>query len=157
MASSVDRKESRRAERRIADAPSTLRATATGPVDTHVHDVSQTGAKIECDAELLIGDFVSIGLGGVGSVRAIVVWRRGREYGLDFVIPLSPEDAERAFADGNVVSLAPPRPTRTLSELEVDPEEEGVYAEASGWLSALFFITVAGTTLGVALLRGWIF
>jgi len=157
MASSADRSETRRAERRKADAPTTVRATATGPVDAHVHDISQTGARIECDAELLIGDFVSIGLAGVGSVRSIIVWRRGHDYGLNFVIPLTPEDAAAAFADRNVVSLAPPRPTRALSDLEVDPEEDGVYAEASGWLSLLVFMVMAGTGLGVALVRGWIF
>lgn len=156
MASNADRSEARRAERRRADAPTTVRATATGPVDAHVHDISQTGAKIECDAELLIGDFVSIGLGGAGSVQAIVVWRKGHEYGLNFAISLSPEDAEAAFSDGNVVSLAPPRPTRSLSSLDVDPEEDGVYAEASGWISLLLFMVVAGTALGVALFRGWV-
>ena len=153
MASFADRAEARRAKRRRADAPSTLRATASGPVDSFVHDISATGAKISCDAELLIGDFVTIGLTGVGAVRAIVVWRRGHDYGLDFVISLTPEQVERAFAEGSVISLAPPRPTRALSDLEVDPEEEGVYAEASGWLSMLLFMVFAGTCLGVLAIR----
>jgi hypothetical protein len=157
MASFADRIEARRAERRRANAPSTLRASETGPVDTFVHDISATGAKISCDAELLIGDFVSIGLTGVGAVRAIVVWRRTHDYGLDFLIPLTPEQIDRAFADGSVVSLAPPRPTRALSDLDVDPEEEGIYAEASGWLSMLLFMVFAGTCLGVVAIRHYLF
>ena len=157
MASFANRIEARRAERRRADAPSTLRASASGPVDSFVHDISQTGAKISCDAELLIGDFVSIGLTGVGAVNAIVVWRRGQDYGLDFVMPLSHDDVRKAFADGSVVSLAPPRPSRSLSQLEADPEEEGIYAEASGWLSMLLFMVFAGTCLGVFAIRHWLF
>ena len=159
MASIANRMEARRATRRRADAPSTLRAGEVGPVDTFVHDVSQTGARIETATRLVIGDFVSIGLGGVGAVRAIVVWARDDQYGLDFVIPLTDEDAERAFGAGTVVSLmAPARRAETsprLSEVESQDEETpiGVYAEATGWLSVLLFTLIAGTVLAVALIR----
>jgi hypothetical protein len=161
MASIANRMEARRATRRRTDAPSTLRAGSEGPVDTFVHDVSQTGARIETATPLEIGDFVSIGLGGVGAVRAIVVWAREQQFGLDFVIPLTDEDAERAFGVGTVVSLTPPqRAERPAMLPESEGEDEdgiGVYAEATGWLSVLMFTLIAGTVLAVALIRGWIF
>ena len=158
MASSADRSETRRAVRRRADAHSTLRGPSTGPLDTFVHDVSATGAKIECSAELILGDFVTIGLAGVGAVRAIVVWKRDRQYGLDFVTSLTPEDVERAFSAGTVVTLTPPAarmPTR--DDDETSDEEEALYAEATGWISMLIFTVIAGTALGVALIQGWLF
>lgn len=154
MATSANRSEARRADRRRADAPSTLRGPATGPVDTLVVDVSQTGARIESTAELMLGDFVSVGLAGVGAVRAIVVWKRDTQYGLDFVVPLNSEDAARAFASGTVVRLTPP--TRPADTSAIAEEEDGIYAESTGWLSVLFFMVLAGTALGVALLRGWL-
>lgn len=161
MASIANRMEARRAPRRRTAAPSTLRAGSEGPVDTFVHDVSQTGARIETATPLQIGDFVSIGLGGVGSVRAIVVWARASQYGLDFVIPLTDADAERAFGVGTVVRLTPPKRAAMpalLPDDEEDDEEEGmgVYAEATGWLSVLMFTLIAGTILAVALIRGWL-
>lgn len=160
MASIANRMEARRATRRRTDAPSTLRAGSEGPVDTFVHDVSQTGARIETATPLQIGDLVSIGLGGVGSVRAIVVWARESQYGLDFVTPLTDADAEQAFGVGTVASLTPPRRAAMPALLPDDDEDEeedmGVYAEATGWLSVLMFTLIAGTILAVALIRGWL-
>ena len=158
MVTIANRQEARRAERRSANAPSTLRAHSGGPVDTFVHDVSQTGARIESEAELILGDFVSIGLTGVGAVRAIVVWKREHQYGLDFIVPLTADDAARAFAKGTVVGLIPTRSIAPEAQPEAEGEAEaGVYAEATGWLSALLVVVAGGTALGVAVLQGWIF
>jgi hypothetical protein len=151
--------EARRATRRRTNALSTLRAGSEGPVDTFVHDISQTGARIETTTRLRIGDFISIGLGGVGSVRAIVVWARDDQYGLDFTIPLTDADAQKAFASGTVVSLMSPK-VGEMPAMSPEGEEEedvGVYAEATGWLSVLLFTLIAGTVLAVGLIRGWIF
>lgn len=159
MASSPYSKEARRAARRRTNAPSTLRANAMGPIDTFVHDISATGARIECEARLALGDSVSIGLAGVGQVRAIVVWQRDGQYGLDFVTPLPPEEADRAFAGGTVISLGAPPPRAATAEEDASSEEEsedGVYAEASGFMSALIFLTIGVTGAAVAWLQGWI-
>ena len=158
MASTPFSKEARRAIRRRTDAPSTLRGSSTGPLDTFVQDISATGAKIECSAELALGDSVSIGLAGVGQVRAMVVWKRDGQYGLDFVVPLTAADAERAFAGGTVISLgAPPAPARTETEADAEEDgDDGVYAEASGVLSALLFVVAGVTALAVAWLQSWI-
>lgn len=96
----------RRAARRQADQPSTLRGTgSSGPLDSWVHDVSGTGMRIECRAELEIGEEITIGLAGAGATRAHVVWKRGNEYGCQFDEPLSDADAAHAFQGSPVVRL----------------------------------------------------
>lgn len=98
--------ETRRAERRAADQPSTLRGTGNSePQDSWVHDVSSTGMRIECRAELAIGEEITVGLAGAGATRAHVVWKRGNEYGCKFEKPLSTEDANQAFQGSPVVRL----------------------------------------------------
>jgi hypothetical protein len=155
MAASPNSSDARRASRRRTDAPSTLRAKATGPIDTIVHDVSATGARIQCEAELAIGDAVSIGLTGVGAVRAIVVWNREDFYGLDFMTPLAAADADHAFTGETVISLGGPV---APEEAEVDQEGEGagLYGEGIGMLATLLLIVAAVTGGIVAWLQGWI-
>lgn len=97
--------EPRRAERRNADQPSTLRGRGSQPHDSWVHDVSSTGMRIECRAELAIGEEVTVGLAGAGATVARVVWRRGNEYGCEFAEPLSATAAASAFNGSPVVQL----------------------------------------------------
>ncbi len=98
--------DTRRAERRQADQPSTLRGNGSSePQDSWVHDVSSTGMRIECRAELAIGEEITVGLAGAGATRAHVVWRNGNEYGCQFDKPLSAEDATHAFQGSPVVRL----------------------------------------------------
>lgn len=154
METSADSNDARRAVRRRADAPSTLRGSVGGPIDTFVHDVSRTGVKIECAADLVLGEFVSIGLAGIGSARAIVVWKRDRHVGLDFVTPLSADDAAKAFVSGTVVDLA--AVDRPSAADEQDESRQGIYSNGLGWLGGLTTVVVAGSALGAMLLRGWI-
>jgi hypothetical protein len=111
--------DTRRAERRQADQPSTLRGTgSTEPQDSWVHDVSSTGMRIECRAELSIGDEITVGLAGAGATRAHVVWKNANEYGCKFEKPLSAEDATQAFQGSPVVRLhqfGQPRPAAAPS------------------------------------------
>ncbi|WP_293971593.1 PilZ domain-containing protein [Sphingomonas sp.] len=100
--------ETPRASRRQADQPSTLRGTGDSqPQDSWVHDVSSTGMRIECRADLAIGDEITVGLAGAGATRARIVWRRGNEYGCQFDKPLSNDDAAQAFQGSPVVQLHP--------------------------------------------------
>jgi len=118
----MNAQEIRRAERRSADQPSTLRGRGSEPHDSWVHDVSSTGMRIECRANLAIGDEVTVGLAGAGATVARVVWRRGNEYGCAFAEPLSAEAAASAFNGSPVVQLHPLATSRqaalALNELE---------------------------------------
>ena len=102
----TDSPDTRRATRRSADGPSTLRGSGSGPHDSWVHDVSQTGMRIECLAELAIGEEVRVGLSGAGATLARIVWRKGNQYGCDFIEPLGEDAAATAFNASPVVSLS---------------------------------------------------
>ncbi|WP_174275075.1 PilZ domain-containing protein [Sphingomonas bacterium] len=155
MVSQVESKDARRAERRRTAAPSTLRADAGGPVDAIVSDVSITGARISCAAELRVGQEVTVGLASVGAVRGIIMWRRDTSYGLAFAQPLAEEAAARAFTAPTVVQLVGRKRNDAGSEeAGEDSAEHDLYAEGTGWLSALGFTMVAGAVLAAALLRG---
>lgn len=104
----------RNAERRPADAPSTMRADNGAPVDVVVLDISRSGVRIVTDAELEIGQEITIGLAGAGVTRAYVAWARGGEYGCAFERPMAPEDEALAFSRAPVQRLGvttPPRQT----------------------------------------------
>lgn len=101
-------KNARRAERRTTKAPSTMRTDAGEPRDVIVLDLSRSGVRILTDAELAIGQEISIGLAGAGVTHAYVTWRRGDEYGCAFERPIPPEDEARAFSLAPVKRLGRP-------------------------------------------------
>jgi len=95
----------RAAERRPADAPSTMRADGCMPVDVVVLDISRSGVRILTDATLEIGQEITIGLAGAGVTRAFVAWARDGEYGCAFERPIAPEDEALAFSHAPVKRL----------------------------------------------------
>lgn len=97
--------DARRAERRGAMAPSTLRADGAAPLDVIVVDISATGIRIVTAAALEVGQEISIGLAGAGTTRAYVTWARGDEYGCAFAKPLAPDDEARAFGNATPIVL----------------------------------------------------
>jgi hypothetical protein len=159
----MDTQETPRAERRHADQPSTLRGgTGCSPQDSWVHDVSSTGMRIECRADLAVGDEVTVGLAGAGATRARIVWRRGNEYGCAFDQPLSEQDAAHAFNGAPVVQLqnfgrntAPPlvddRTAEMLRLLEEKPTQGRLWM---GGLAAVMIATAAPASLLLARLIG---
>ena len=140
--------ETRRAERRSADQPSTLRGRGSEPHDSWVHDVSSTGMRIECRANLAIGEEVTVGLVGAGATVARIVWRRGNEYGCEFVEPLSAEAAVNAFNGSPVVQLHPfarvaPAPAVTEMEAELLRMIQEQPARGRFWFAGLGAATIA--------------
>jgi len=105
-------KEARAAERRSAEAPSTMRADGHDPIDVVVLDISRSGVRIVSDAVLSIGQEITIGLAGAGVTRAYVAWARAGEYGCAFERPIPPEDEAVAFSRAPVKRLgrAPVQP-----------------------------------------------
>ena len=157
MTSQTHSNEARRAARRKTAAPSTVRVDSQGPVDAVVSDVSVTGARISCSAELRVGQEVTVGLAAVGQVRGIIMWRRDNSYGLAFAQPLEEEAAARAFTAPTVVQLVA-RARSVAEEHDLQEREDGeLYAEGTGWLSALLFTVVAGAFVAALVLRemGW--
>ena len=98
-------RNTRRAERRATDAPSTMRTDGGDPVDVLVLDLSRSGIRIVTDADLGIGQEISIGLAGAGVTRAYVTWARSGEYGCAFERPIAAEDEAAAFSRAPVKRL----------------------------------------------------
>ena len=105
MIESGQTKETRKARRRPAKAPSTMRADGREPVDVVVLDISRSGVRILTDADLSVGQEISIGLAGAGVTRAYVTWVRDGEYGCAFERPIGPEEEARAFSQAPVKRL----------------------------------------------------
>jgi len=55
-----------------------------------IHNISETGMLIECEAALSIRDRVDIDLPHAGVVPATLVWVSGRMFGCQFDAPISP-------------------------------------------------------------------
>lgn len=117
MSIEQDRSDQRRAERREANARSTVRRDGIEPFDATVLDVSQTGLRMDCPLDLAIGAEVSVGLAGVGARAATVSWRKGRTYGCAFAEPLDEQEVRDAFTRQTVVQVVFPA---------AEPEEEAL-------------------------------
>ena len=109
-------KEARAAERRSAEAPSTMRTDGRDPIDVIVLDISRSGVRIVSDAVLSIGQEITIGLAGAGVTRAYVAWARDGEYGCAFERPIPPEDEAVAFSHA---------PVKRLGRAPVQPSDAG--------------------------------
>jgi hypothetical protein len=88
-----------------------MRTDGGQPVDVVVLDLSRSGIRIMTDADLSVGQEISIGLAGAGVTRAYVTWTRDGEYGCAFERPIAPEDEAAAFSRAPVKRLG-----RTLVE-----------------------------------------
>jgi hypothetical protein len=113
--------ERRVSDRRVVSGESTVRAADARPVSSIVHDLSTGGATIETEADLPLGETVTIGLPMVGRHAATVVRRTGNRYACHFKHPLDATYVKLAFTGDNVIRgafvvAAPP------SEAEPQPE-----------------------------------
>lgn len=59
-------------------------------VPVTIHNISETGLLIECEAALSIRDRIDIDLPHAGVVPATLVWVSGRMFGCQFDAPISP-------------------------------------------------------------------
>ena len=59
-------------------------------VPVMIHNISETGLLIECEAALSIRDRIDIDLPHAGVVPATLVWVSGRMFGCQFDAPISP-------------------------------------------------------------------
>lgn len=127
--------DTRRASRRAARAPSTLRVDGVGPIDVMVHDISETGIRFATPTRLQVGDEVSIGLAGFGSTRARVAWARDDTFGCTFAAPIDAEAAAGAFTAGTVVRLgrseAPP--VGGARPVSIAAQVDALYARHRRW------------------------
>ena len=66
-----------------------LRPNDWSTVQVGLRDISSHGFRAECDANLKIGGYVVLEVGGIGQVEAKVMWRRNDEIGAQFSRPIA--------------------------------------------------------------------
>ncbi len=84
----------RRDDRHELGRVSTLRGGDGLPLDVLLDDISATGLRLSRAPELVEGDGVVIGIAGVGTRSANVVWSADGTAGCEFHAPLSREELE---------------------------------------------------------------
>jgi hypothetical protein len=147
--------EGRAAERRTAMAPSTMRTNDAAPVDVMVIDVSATGVRISTAADLDVGQEISIGLGGAGSSRAFVAWKRDGQYGCRFDRPLEADGAARAFSATQIVHLGRTSPGGSVAVQDGrDPLRE-LWLNHRWWKIPLDAVAVFVIEVGLAGAAAW--
>ncbi|WFL78532.1 PilZ domain-containing protein [Altererythrobacter arenosus] len=99
----------KRPVRLMIEFPITISAGLTRQLAT-IRNVSQQGARIECDALFAIDQSVRIGGDALPEVRAKVRWRKLREYGVVFDDTFSLADLARLAAHLQYPSLLSEKP-----------------------------------------------
>jgi hypothetical protein len=84
--------DGRKAERRIVNLAAALRESGARTAPIVVLDISTGGFKAEVPEDVVDGAEVWLKLAGFEAKRSRVVWRRGKEAGCEFEMPL--HDAE---------------------------------------------------------------
>lgn len=84
----------RRDDRHELGRVSTLRGGDGLPLDVLLDDISATGLRLSQAPELLEGEGVVIGIAGVGTRSANVIWSADGTAGCEFHAPLSREELE---------------------------------------------------------------
>lgn len=85
--STIDSSERRGAVRWHVELAAQVSAGTTGGAST-VRNLSETGMALETEAGLLEGELLQVRLPGPLVVDAKVVWRRGKDFGCEFVTPI---------------------------------------------------------------------
>ena len=94
----------RSSERHDVSRASTLRLDGGEPLDVLLEDVAVGGCRISGVGDLAPQEVIMIGLAGVGSRAARVVWSQGGQAGCEFDQALTYRELEETQAAGNVVT-----------------------------------------------------
>ncbi len=78
----------RSSERRVLRLTVSL-STAGDGIDALIHDLSNTGLRIETGAKLAIGDELLVDLPDDNLIEARVVWNNDNSYGCEFLSPIA--------------------------------------------------------------------
>ena len=70
------------------DHATRLRPNEWSTLQVELLDISTGGFRINCDANLKIGGYVTLEVHGIGLVEARIVWRRGQQVGAQFARPI---------------------------------------------------------------------
>ncbi|WP_066716442.1 PilZ domain-containing protein [Sphingomonas pituitosa] len=101
--------DGRWAERHAVELEATLRDSDWAPVDVTIEDLSHGGFRVVAGAELKVGDAIALGIAGIGTREAKVVWGTAGIYGCEFVAPLTDADLRTAVSGPVATPIAFPK------------------------------------------------
>ncbi|WP_010543516.1 PilZ domain-containing protein [Sphingomonas elodea] len=90
--------DARWAERHPVELEATLRDSDWSPVDVTIEDLSHGGFRVVAGASLSVGDMIALGIAGIGTREAKVVWGTAGIYGCEFAAALSNEELRTAVS-----------------------------------------------------------
>ena len=122
--------DGREAERHRVEFDATLRDPAFMPLDVVIEDLSTSGFRVVTDTILPLAAEIGLGLAGIGTHRARVVWRSDGIYGCEFLAPLKDADLRLALSAPSSEPLVLPSPDP--GDALPDAEEEHWRDEQSG-------------------------
>jgi hypothetical protein len=94
------------------------------PVDVEVLNISETGFRARCPADLQPGDTVMIGAAGLSRREASVIWADAPIFGFQFDRPVSTPMLESIRQTNNVLNLPiVPEPSGVASNRIADPDD----------------------------------
>ena len=94
-----------RADRREVQIAATLRSSS-GPQDIGLVDLSVTGFRAKLAAPLEVGAAITVGTRSLGVREAVVAWANGSLCGVEFVVPLTPQQVRHAREIDTVVAAS---------------------------------------------------
>jgi hypothetical protein len=122
--------DGRWAERHPVELEATLRDSDWAPVDVTIEDLSHGGFRVVAGADLSVGDTIALGIAGIGTREAKVVWGTAGIYGCEFATPLSDADLRTAVSGPSATPIAFPKTPLPSPQL-TPPMVEGWDAPAS--------------------------
>jgi hypothetical protein len=91
-------RDDRGADRFRVDFDATLRDPESLPLDVVVEDLSASGFRVVTNVDLPVGVEVGLGLSGIGTHRARVIWHDRGAYGCELVMPLTSMELNTALS-----------------------------------------------------------
>ncbi len=122
--------DGRWAERHPVELEATLRDSDWAPVDVTIEDLSHGGFRVVAGAELKVGDSIALGIAGIGTREAKVVWGTAGIYGCEFLTPLSDGDLRSAVSGPTATPIAFPK-TPLPTPQPTPPSAQGATVQAA--------------------------
>jgi hypothetical protein len=124
----------------------TIRDPSARPIDAVVHDLSTGGFKVQVAEALEIGSEVRLGLSGIGTSFARVMWRDGETYGCAFTSSIPTASIAAALHS------RPDVPTRfpsVAAPLDADAEKAATELTNEKFPVAVRGLIIGGMSLGL--------
>jgi len=107
--------ERRRQPRYRLEERARLRPNEWSTVQVELLDISSTGFRAACDANLKIGGYVTLEINGIGPAEAKIVWRSDAMVGAQFLRPIKLDYC--AWVRVPVETVQDPHDPETLMEM----------------------------------------